>query len=49
VGFAEEDEDDEPFEEKMERLTTQLAEQFRESWELEERIKENLKGIGYDI
>jgi type I restriction enzyme M protein len=49
VGFAEEEEDDEPFEEKMERLTTQLAEQFRESRELEERIKENLKGIGYEL
>jgi type I restriction enzyme M protein len=49
VGFAEEEEDDGPFEEKMERLTTQLAEQFRESRELEERIKENLKGIGYEL
>jgi type I restriction enzyme M protein len=49
VGFAEEEEDDEPFEEKMERLTTQLAEQFRESRELEERIRENLKGIGYEL
>ncbi|KXS43710.1 MAG: N-6 DNA methylase [Methanolobus sp. T82-4] len=49
VGFAEEEEDDEPFEEKMERLTSQLSEQFEKSRELEERIKENLKGIGYEL
>lgn len=49
VGFAEEEEDDEPFEEKMERLTSELAEQFKESRELEERIRGNLKGIGFDF
>ncbi|MDK2892985.1 class I SAM-dependent DNA methyltransferase [Methanohalophilus sp.] len=49
VGFAEEEEDDEPFEEKMERLTSELAEQFKESRELEEKIRKNLAEIGFDF
>lgn len=49
VGLAEEKEDDEPFKEKMERLTTVLSEQFIESHELELKIKESLGELGYDI
>src|SRR5690625_1611512 len=49
VGLAEEDEDDEPFEEKMERLTSELAEQFKESKKLEDQIRELLGGIGYGV
>lgn len=49
VGFAEEEEDPEEFEEKMKRLTSELAEQFKESDRLEEEISNNLKMIGYDI
>lgn len=30
-------------------LTTQLAEQFSRGEELEKAIRENLKGIGYDL
>jgi len=48
VGFEEKD-DDEEFEEKMERLTAELLEQFRKSKELERKIKENLAGLGYEI
>ena len=49
VGFAEEEDDGEPFEEKMERLTATLAEQFDESARLEAAIRENLQGIGQDF
>jgi len=34
-------------EEKMERLSTELAKLFKESRELEEEIRKNLEGIGY--
>ena len=47
VGAAEVEEDDEPFEEKMKRLTGQLEEQFAEGARLEKAIRENLKGLGY--
>ena len=49
VGFAEEEEDPEEFEEKMKRLTSDLAEQFKESRELESKIKDNLKIIGFKV
>jgi len=42
VGMAEVEEDDEPFEEKMERLTAQLEAQFAEGAQLEAAIRENL-------
>ncbi len=47
VGMEEIEDDGEPFEEKMERLTTELAKLFKESRELEEEIRKNLEGIGY--
>lgn len=47
VGSEEVEDDDEVFEEKMQRLTTELKEQFAQSHELEAKIKENLKKIGY--
>lgn len=47
MGFEETEDDDEEFEEKMERLTAELSEQFRKSQELEKKIKENLAGLGY--
>jgi len=47
VGAAEVEDDGEPFEEKMERLTTELAKLFKESRDLEEEIRKNLEGIGY--
>ena len=49
VGFAEEEEDPEEFEEKMQKLTAELSEQFRKSEELEAKIKANLKGLGYNF
>jgi type I restriction enzyme M protein len=49
VGAAAQDEDDEPFAEKMARLTAELKAQFAESARLEQVILENLKRIGYDL
>jgi type I restriction enzyme M protein len=47
VGAAEVEEDDEPFEDKMRRLTGELNEQFAESARLEAAIRSNLEGLGY--
>jgi len=49
VGIEEQEDDGEPFEEKMVRLTGELAEMFRRSHELEAEIRERLGAIGYDI
>ncbi len=49
VGAEEIDEDDEPFAEKMERLTLDLSEQFAESSELEKSIRINLGKMGYTV
>ena len=49
VGIEEAEEDGEPFEEKMDRLTTELAKQFKKSKELEEEIRKQLGGIGYEF
>jgi len=48
VGFPEEDEDPEEFKEKMERLTSELKEQMEEGKKLDEEIKKNLEGIGFE-
>ncbi len=49
VGIEEQQEDGEPFEEKMSRLTSELSVLFAKSHELEAEIKERLGAIGYDI
>jgi len=49
VGAEEVEDEGEPFEEKMARLTAQLEEQFQESAKLEAAIRDNLQEIGYDI
>jgi len=49
VGAAAQEEDSEPFAEKMQRLTAQLAEQFAESARLEAEIKKNLEELGYEL
>ena len=49
VGIEEQENDGEPFEEKMNRLTKELSELFRESHELEAQIKERLGAIGYEV
>jgi type I restriction enzyme M protein len=45
VGAAEVEADDEPFEEKMKRLTATLDAQFAESARLEQAIRENLRRL----
>ena len=47
VGAEEVEDDDEPFDDKMQRLVTTLSEQFSESAKLESAIRSNLKGLGY--
>jgi type I restriction enzyme M protein len=49
VGIEEEEDDGIPFEEKMDQLTAILSEQMKTSNELDERIRENLKELGYEI
>lgn len=49
VGLEAAEEDSEPFEEKMERLTGDLAEQFVKSKKLEDQIRKALEGIGYGV
>jgi len=49
VGIEEQEDDGEPFEEKMTRLTGELSEMFRHSHELEEEIRKRLGAIGYEI
>ena len=49
VGIAEQEDDGEPFEEKMKRLTSELSELFAKSHALEAEIKERLGAIGYNI
>lgn len=49
VGIEEQEDDGEPFEEKMERLTRELSELFQKSHELEAQIKERLGAIGYEV
>ncbi|NVK73213.1 MAG: type I restriction-modification system subunit M [Oceanospirillaceae bacterium] len=48
VGAAAEEDDGEPFAEKMARLIGQLKIQFEESERLEGEIKKNLAGLGYE-
>jgi type I restriction enzyme M protein len=47
VGAEEVEDDGEPFEEKMARLTATLEQQFAESARLEAAIRANLRGLGY--
>lgn len=47
VGTEAEEDDGIPFDDKMKALTGRLAEQFAKGRELEEKIRKNLKGIGY--
>ena len=49
VGIEEQEDDGEPFEEKMGRLTSELSELFAKSHELEAQIKERLGAIGYEV
>lgn len=49
VGIAEAEDDGEPFEEKMARLTSEISKCFEESNRLQEQIKKNLEAIGYGM
>ena len=49
VGIADEEEDAEPFEEKMARLTNELGDLFAESHRLKAGIREKLAGIGFNV
>ena len=49
VGIEEQQEDGEPFEEKMARLTGELSELFAQSHTLEEEIRQKLGAIGYEL
>ena len=49
VGIEEQEDDGEPFEEKMARLTSELSELFAQSHSLETEIREKLEAIGYGI
>jgi len=47
VGVENETEDEIPFDVKMEELTTELREQFHRSNELQDKIEENLREVGF--
>ena len=49
VGIEDQEDDGEPFEEKMARLTGELSELFAQSHALEDEIRRKLGAIGYDI
>ena len=49
VGIEEQEDDGEPFDEKMARLTSELSEMFEKSHELEDEIRSKLEAIGYGI
>ncbi|WP_295641866.1 class I SAM-dependent DNA methyltransferase [uncultured Methylibium sp.] len=49
VGAAVQEDDGEPFEQKMARLTATLSNQLAESARLEAAIRKNLAGLGYPL
>src|SRR5699024_9288984 len=49
VGIEEQEDDGEPFEDKMNRLTSELSEMFAKSHELEDEIRKKLGAIGYEV
>jgi type I restriction enzyme M protein len=49
VGIAEQEDDGEPFNDKMDRLTSELSELFKESHRLEDEIRKQLGSIGFGL
>lgn len=49
VGIEEQEDDGEPFDEKMKRLTAELSTMFEKSHELEDEIRKKLGAIGYEV
>ena len=49
VGIAEQEDDGEPFEDKMKRLTSELSGLFEQSHQLEDEIRKQLGSIGFTV
>lgn len=49
VGIEEQEDDGEPFDQKMTRLTSELSDLFAKSHELESEIRKKLGAIGYEL
>ena len=49
VGIAKQEDDGEPFEDKMKRLTSELSGLFEQSHKLEDEIRKQLGSIGFTI
>ena len=49
VGAAAKEDDGEPFEEKMDRLTQELSAQLAEGRRLEEEMRKNFRVLGYEL
>ena len=49
MGAADQEEDDEPFDQKMKRLTALLKQQQEEGANLDQQISENLRRVGYEF
>ncbi len=49
VGIEEQEDDGEPFEDKMKRLTQELGQMFIQSDKLQEKIRKNLASIGFEV
>ena len=49
VGIEEQEDDGEPFEEKMARLTSELSDMFAKAHELEDEIRKKFGAIGYEL
>jgi len=49
VGIEDQEDDGEPFDEKMTRLTSELSEMFKRSHELENEIRTRLGAIGFEL
>lgn len=49
VGVEKQEDDGEPFDEKMARLTSELSELFEQSHTLEAEIRQKLEAIGHGI
>ena len=49
MGAEEVEDDDEAFAEKMQKLTEKLGEQMAKGAELDQLIRQKLKGLGYEF
>ena len=49
VGIEEQEDDGEPFDDKMKRLASELSDMFKKSQELENDIRKKLEAIGYEV